>query len=286
MKFRDDPVVIGAVGGSGTRVVARIARHAGFFMGLSLNESEDSRPFIDFYHAWVPLYLRRRGELSAEEYQVMSRAFEQTLEQHLRGLDDADLLWGAKDPRSMQILRFWHQRFPRMRFIHVVRNGLDMAFSGKQRGLQMHGHLVLNESERRKVPWARAMAYWSRVNLTAAAVEEQEFGERYLTVRLEELCAEPARVVRQIFEFLHVKDQARLKAAISEVYWPNSIGRWRHYPPRWVTEAMEVGREGMERFGYWRPEQWELLSKVSRAPRPAQWFFKHIGMRQLDAWRQ
>ncbi|HYM00749.1 MAG TPA: hypothetical protein VEZ90_17470, partial [Blastocatellia bacterium] len=37
---REAPVVIGAVGGSGTRVISKIARSVGYFIGTHLNEAE------------------------------------------------------------------------------------------------------------------------------------------------------------------------------------------------------------------------------------------------------
>jgi hypothetical protein len=47
------PLVIGAMGGSGTRVIAHIVRHAGYFMGTNLNISEDAMEFVAFYDRWI-----------------------------------------------------------------------------------------------------------------------------------------------------------------------------------------------------------------------------------------
>ena len=47
------PVVIGATGGSGTRVVARIAKLAGYNLGTNLNSAEDALEFYSFHDKWI-----------------------------------------------------------------------------------------------------------------------------------------------------------------------------------------------------------------------------------------
>jgi hypothetical protein len=47
------PLVIGATGGSGTRVVAAIVRRAGYFIGTNLNNSLDSMEFPTMYDRWI-----------------------------------------------------------------------------------------------------------------------------------------------------------------------------------------------------------------------------------------
>lgn len=51
--------MIGGTGGSGTRVVAQIARRAGLFIGRELHRSEDALGFIKFADRWVDAYARR-----------------------------------------------------------------------------------------------------------------------------------------------------------------------------------------------------------------------------------
>src|SRR3954471_11566351 len=50
--MRDDPVVIGGTGGSGTRVVARMLRTAGVFMGGRLNSADDALDLAEFDWTW------------------------------------------------------------------------------------------------------------------------------------------------------------------------------------------------------------------------------------------
>ncbi len=57
------PMVIGATGGSGTRVVAGIVRDAGMFIGERLNAYEDDLDVADYLDRWINPYVagsRRR----------------------------------------------------------------------------------------------------------------------------------------------------------------------------------------------------------------------------------
>jgi hypothetical protein len=47
------PILIGAVGASGTRVVARIVARAGFFIGAQRNLAEDSEPVMEFFNTYL-----------------------------------------------------------------------------------------------------------------------------------------------------------------------------------------------------------------------------------------
>ena len=48
--------------------------------------------------------------------------------------------WGWKEPRSIYLLPFFHQQLPALRFLHVVRDGRDMALSANQNQLRKHGN--------------------------------------------------------------------------------------------------------------------------------------------------
>src|SRR5436853_7210959 len=67
------PLVIGATGGSGTRVVARIAKHAGYNFGTKLNESEDALEFYSFHDAWVNSFVSAQRSGGALTHRQVGR---------------------------------------------------------------------------------------------------------------------------------------------------------------------------------------------------------------------
>ena len=56
--------------------------------------------------------------------------------------------WGWKEPRSVYLLPFLAAELPGLRFLHVVRDGRDMAFSENQVQLRKHGDAVLGRERR------------------------------------------------------------------------------------------------------------------------------------------
>jgi hypothetical protein len=247
MNARVDPLVIGAMGGSGTRVFTKIARHAGLFMGGHVDGQEDSRSMSPFYNEFATAYLAANGDLDSDHSDHLCRRFTECLRDHLEGLPAPDHPWGIKNPRSILMLRFWHQRFPSMRFLHVIRSGLDMAYSDAYNQVRRHGNTVLDTDL--DLPRAeRMLLWWDWVNGMAADYGEAELGARYLRVRLEDLCSSPKRTIRDLFDF--VGKEGRVRPAVAEVTTPATLERWRDQPADEVAHLVDLGRASLERFGY------------------------------------
>jgi len=240
------PIVIGALGGSGTRVIARIAHHAGIFMGTNRNVSEDAMEFVEFYDRWINRFVL--DALDGDERAAMTQELCECVTRHRVGLAPADAPWGWKEPRSIYLLPFFHSCFPGLRFIHVVRDGRDMAFSSNQNQLRKHGSAVLGTSKDAKPQPVRTALLWQAINLAAADYGERRLGSRYLRVRFEDLCASPSSVAARICEWVGATPSA---AARTEVTPPASIGRWRSPAYHAVIGAVvRCARPALTRFGY------------------------------------
>lgn len=244
------PYVIGATGGSGTRVFARIVRAAGMFTGENLNESEDALDFALFLDRWINDYGRRNDASPALEEKMRAHLSE-VLDKHCAHLarNRAPLRWGWKEPRSIYLLPFFHRQFPQMKFLHVVRDGRDMAYSSNQNQLRRHGRSWLGWRERLRPRPLRAVMLWSRVNMAAADYGERELGARYMRMRFEDLCAVREESVRRVLDFFDLEGDAS-RIALNEVKPPASIGRWRMRPSREVAEAQRIAHEALRRFEY------------------------------------
>jgi hypothetical protein len=230
-----EPGVIGATGGSGTRLLAEIVRRGGMFVGSDLNRALDALDFAAFSDRWVG------RELPAEAAAEL-RAL--VLRQHA----DADgRPFGWKEPRSVYLLPFLAAELPGFRFLHVVRDGRDMAFSENQVQLRKHGDAVLGASDEPEA--LRSISLWRDVNLRAADFGEQELGERYLRVRFEDLCAEPAAATGRVLAFFGLEGDAE-RIAAEAVEAPRSIGRWRDADPETVRALDERAGDALRRFGY------------------------------------
>ena len=258
------PNVIGATGGSGTRVVVRIVQAGGMYTGLRLNRFEDALDFSAYNNRWIDRYLvqRRAGRNAALEAE-MSRDLHSVVAGHCADLPAEAVRWGWKEPRSIYLLEFLRSQMPTLRFLHVVRDGRDMAFSENQRQLMKHGEAALAqrvssrlhrniERGRRRLDHGRqpvrSIALWSWVNQSAADFGESELGADYLRVRFEDLCATPRPTVERIYEFFGLEGD--VDAAASEVQPPETVGRWRDRPKRLVRRLEREAEPALHRFGY------------------------------------
>lgn len=236
------PGVTGATGGSGTRVVARAVRRAGMFIGTDLNRSEDALDFAAFSDRWVNAFAagERPPAMVDELRALVARQWD------ARAAPEQP--WGWKEPRSVYVLPLLDEQLPGLRFLHVVRDGRDMAYSSNQVQLRKHGDALLGRGEDQSEA-LRSIRLWSEVNLRAADHGERELGPRYLRIRFEDLCAEPAGVLAEVFGFFGLDGDVE-RIAAEEVAVPETLGRWRAQDAATLAALEASAGEALRRFGY------------------------------------
>lgn len=243
------PIVIGATGGSGTRVLAKIIQDRGVYIGRKFTFALDSTELNGPSRRWIDNYIRgEMGAAAAPTHEEMVADLKPVFENFIAPLQSNPGKWGWKAPRSIYLLPFFAAVFPELRFIHLVRDGRDMAFSTNQHQLRDYGAILVNDLPDAPEP-VRAMALWARVNLRRAEFAESELRERYLRIRFEDLCARPAQTVRQLLDFIGADGDAEAIAK-AEVLPPESLGRWRTQDRQLIAELNGVGAPALRKFGY------------------------------------
>lgn len=238
---------MGATGGSGTRVVARFLRRTGLYMGSELNDSEDAWKLGDYSDRWIDTLLRHRESGLSEDVEgAMLEDLSTVLGEHCSPIADEARKWGWKEPRSIYLLPFFHRHLPALRFLHVVRDGRDMALSENQNQLRKHGDAAGIPAE--LPPAVRSIALWSWVNLDAKRYGEEQLRDRYLRIRFEDLCGSPVETAGRILDFFGLEGDPSVAA--EEVAAPASLGRWRLESSRAVAELEGVGGEALAALGY------------------------------------
>ncbi len=257
------PLVIGGVGGSGTRVVAEMARRLGVYIGADLNESGDN--------LWATLLLRRpawylehlhdgggdidtaltileaamngRLKVSSGTEEFLTGAASDLGHQGLgrdwtdgrlaslveRGTSgESHAAWGWKEPNSHVYVEHLYRHFNgHLRYVHVIRNGLDMAYSTNQWQVHTWGRLYGIEPEV-TISVSTALDYWIQANKRAVELGEALLGDGFLLVNFDDLWADPASGVRRIVEFLAIDASPGLLAQLTGMpKRPGSSGRWR-----------------------------------------------------------
>ena len=243
------PNAIGATGGSGTRVIARMVREGGMFTGTDLNAYEDALPFGAYSDRWINDFVRAGGQPAPPDLLARMRGdLDALVRSHLDDLPPSARVWGWKEPRSIYLVPFYDAAMPSLRFLHFLRDGRDMAFSENQQQLVKHGDALLGDELRKEKTPVRSIAVWSRVNSAAADYGESRLGERYLRVRFEDLCAQPAVTVRRIYDFFGLDGDA--EAAATAVRPPDTLGRWQLRRKGIVEKLHRTAEPALARFGY------------------------------------
>jgi hypothetical protein len=260
------PVAIGGVGGSGTRVVAGILSLLGFHLGGDLNPALDNLWFTllfkrleirsladDHFGALVRIFstaMTTRARLTGPEEDLVRIAAAFGRPQHpaewLReragsllaacsGTTAAPRAWGWKEPNTHVVLDRLGRSLPGLRYVHVVRHGLDMAYSANQNQLRFWGEPPAGGGA---TPRA-SLKYWCAAHRAVAAVGAG-MGSRFLGLNFDSLCTDPEPELRRLFDFLGQEWQADVLAAVrAALVRPPSIGRFRAFD-RGEVDAADV----------------------------------------------
>ena len=256
------PVVIGGIGGSGTRVVAGLLQQLGFDIGSDLNDSLDDLSFTALFKrpALWPLcehieqltvalatYLTARGHPTPHEVTAADQsgraqlllndidseiAWQEvgTLQDRsasLCAIGTGQSSWGWKEPNTHIVLPFLLAALPNMRYIHVIRHGVDMAFSRNQTQVALWGAgLAAGDGDER----SRSMTYWCHVQERMQQLSELYPG-RIHWLKLESLFDNPAATANGLCNFLQAPQLLEsLQDACGLVKQPSTLGRYKTQP--------------------------------------------------------
>jgi hypothetical protein len=260
------PIAIGGVGGSGTRAVAAVLQAADFYLGPDLNEALDCQIFSLFFkrqEIWPPenhiqeidtalrAFLNgivgRRPWTAEEEAYIRSLALSPRpnlprdwLEWRVKVLLDQQPMlpparWGWKEPNTHIVLPRLLQKMPQLRYIHVMRHGLDMAFSENQEQVLYWGAQMLEEPVIEITP-ARSFAYWCEAHRRLLHLS-REYPGRILLLPLEQLCGDTGPQMERISRFCNLDPEgATLSAMASQIGAPETINRHLQHDTSWVTD--------------------------------------------------
>jgi LPS sulfotransferase NodH len=269
------PVIVFNASHSGSRLLATLVGRLGVFMGSNLNASEDSLDLFDLVKHVVEAHAPDYSRLFAEGDPSLPARVDVAIASHLANRAPGQR-WGWKLCETGHALPVISRLFPDARYVHLLRDGRDVAFSpfvapksrfwrkiyfnddriDSWRGLRMtqrayraHGH-VFNAAR-----WVNSV--------TLGRTHGAMLGERYLEMRYEQLVADPHGELARLAEFLGMPPVG-FEAGEVRV---QSIGKWRRQRARHVAEAMEVLEPTLGAFGYGadhRPPPSRLLGALSR----------------------
>jgi hypothetical protein len=159
--------------------------------------------------------------------------------------------WGDKTPRYMRAMPRIERALPEARFIHLIRDGRDVALSQAERALEGEAPTLTEVAER-----------WRR-RIETARVHAADL-DSYLEVRYEDLVGEPELALREVCEFLELPYDAAMldyhqRAAARLTEMDRDLGTGEDGPvrtgdQRLAGHAMTSEPPTTERSGRWRQE--------------------------------
>lgn len=249
------PIAIGGLGGSGTRVVAAILMEAGVFMGRVLNPALDNLLYARL--------LKDVGLLATPDNEAIGRRLAAFLEimngdasvaGRLRALAlarqnaterprfrrDARIVfvegppeglrrWGWKEPNTHLIAERLLREQETLRYVHVVRHGLDMAYSENREQLRNFGPLfgIDGEADDPRETQRRQLRLWSMT--TRAALElASRYPDRCILLRLDQLARNPGQVIPPLLDHVGLRVGGHvLERLVGIPQVPSTSGRHR-----------------------------------------------------------
>ena len=278
-------VAIGGLGGSGTRVIAEILCAAGFYIGDTLNQQLDNLWFTLLLKrpGWFA------GQPADEDIKIALGLFQQAMTTGLSATaGDADIAllddlmnqleasgiytgadrrvfdallaskaprmndyigWGWKEPNSHIFLPQIVSSVEKPKYIHVIRHGLDMAFSKNQQQLKNWSPAILgtNFDPDGFLP-QQSLDYWIAANQRVVSLGAELLGpENFLLVNYDRLCAFPKRNIEEVLAFIDASiSSAHMNTLLQNVV-PTSIGRFRQFPMESFTNLQ---LDAVAEFGF------------------------------------
>jgi hypothetical protein len=158
--------------------------------------------------------------------------------------------WGDKTPHYVTALPRIGRALPEARFIHVIRDGRDVALSTNRRLVELRGS--------RPVPIERMAKRWRHRILTARGVSQ--IADRYLEVRYEDLVIDTEPTLRRVCEFIELD------------YEPGMLAYHERAPER-LQEMNRERQRGTRRAlsGQERMQAHAMTTKPPQAERVEAW---------------
>jgi hypothetical protein len=110
--------------------------------------------------------------------------------------------WGWKEPNSHIVIHRLLKLVPRLKYVHVSRNGLDMAHSTNQNQFQLWAPLFLKASDVKFTP-RNALRFWCEVERRIQGLAAT-LPDRVFLLQYDHLCAGPEGILERLFGFLHI----------------------------------------------------------------------------------
>lgn len=258
------PVIVFCKSHSGSRLLARLMMAGGIWLGDRRNGSEDSADMLRLVEPLVTRHFPDYATLFDRGDDEIVALARDVLTAHLRGRPQGRP-WGWKLCETGYALPFLDLVFPRARYVHLLRDGRDVAFSDhvapesdfwkkiyfSTARIERWNGLKLNHTTYLRHPHVFNARHW--VNSVVVGRHHGAMtGGRAVEIRHEDVVADPQGAMRRLFDRLGLPmDEAGVRGQAASVR-DGGIGKHRTQPARQQRAVLRVLGPTLEAFGYAR----------------------------------
>lgn len=273
-------VAVGALGGSGTRVVAEILIKLGIFIGNDLNVPNDNLLYtrlfknVDWYKNstprdrdlrhlifekcmnGIPLTFKEKIELFKAS---KSNVFQKNSINYYRNIffrnqfqsNKSNSNWGWKEPNSHIYMKDIHRSFKEIKYIYVIRHGLDMAFSKNIQQLTNWGFLhniTMHPSDVKSELAEKQLDYWIKSSENALLLGEKLFKNNFYVLNYQKLITNPFDEIKNLISFLGMQTSEELLNEVVKL--PKVPKTEKRYKNEDLTIFSKAQIEKVKSFGF------------------------------------
>ena len=270
-----NPLIIVGMHRSGTSLLARLLNDLGIHMGAWLSRDAEAvffqkinrRIYSHVNAHWAEpeniLSAMQSQEFIQKQSSEIREKFSGTSPvtgRYFRKLDwqeriqKPDFFWGWKDPRTALVIPIWYQVFPQARWVHIIRNGIDVATSLYLRAFRQQNKWIRKfyrfDFSDRTLDFEYCFRLWE-IYLNSISKAFTEINPNLiLQIHYEDLLQEPEDNLSKILEFLQYesspKEIKRVCTQIDRSKIHNSKSRDKH--KKLITEL--PSSNWMRELGY------------------------------------
>ena len=241
-----------------------------------LGECVGNLPEVSYHHEPVATKAAGRNVYEGSWGERRSRMFFRSVYGGLlRYQLEGGLRFCEKTPTNAFLLPFLGRSFPDARFVHIIRDGRDVAASHIREPWLRADSALTGRREPGGYPYGPWAPWWVAagdrtafetgpdvLRMSMAWRSYTETGlrdgpalgaDRYLEIRYEDLVADPAAVGTRLLDFLGIEDSASRQAFLAALGRanPRSVGAWRSaFTPDEMAILEADSGPLLERLGY------------------------------------
>jgi hypothetical protein len=249
-----EPVVLMGRGHSGTRILSWVCAYLGVQMGAS-EEHLAGDPDNEAFTKQVEVIATRNLAVNslADVQAGDLRRFQSAVAAYFRCLDQPNEYWGWKFPETYLIAPYVLRTFPKVKMLHLIRDGRDLAF---KRHLtddprKKLGRAVLAACGATDFPrHLQAASSWAYQVDRFDAFRRELPASQVFDVRFEDLCAAPLEWAEKLCGFLGVPMTEKCRQYLVRDINIGKVAQYREEDAVQVREVEQRIGGTLRRYGY------------------------------------